>query len=366
MKKLIYISCVVFTISITFAQQASDYFPERPNAWWEYKITPLDSLNNAIDSLYYFRHDKLMDETIFEGKLAKILQTKSGPAETIYFQPYLDSLFFHFSGSDGYEYFKVGYVRILLSVLDSVLNIPNFSLEEFVKSFEKWYSVYRFSQSINDEYTILQLDTSLIIDTLSLPLRFEVLAERMPDDSVSTPIGDFNCQKFVRKIGVSLLIILPPPLPPIAIPILFLEDSIWIAEGYWIIQGVIPAMNVDLSFLGIEPFFMPGLITKLANTNIVTSVEEELSIPNEITLFQNYPNPFNPSTTIKFSLSTSSFAIVKIYNAIGEEVAVLLDKELATGNYEVEWNAVGLPSGIYFYRLATEGFVETRKMILIK
>ena len=115
--------------------------------------------------------------------------------------------------------------------------------------------------------------------------------------------------------------------------------------------------------LGMDPFYIPGLITKLEN---IVDVEEEIPFPEEIELSQNYPNPFNPSTTIKFSLPSSGYISLKIYNTLGEEVAVLLDKELATGIYEVEWNASGLPSGVYLYHLRTEGYIETKKMILIK
>jgi len=367
MKKFIYIYFLFLSFGIIYAQQASDYFPDYPYAWWEYKITVLDSLSNEIDSLSYYRHDKIIDETIFEGKLAKILQTKSGPAETIYFQPYLDSLFLHFSGTDAHEYFKLGYIKILLSVIDSVLNTPNFNFVGFFTSFEKWYSVYRFNQTLGDEYTILEFDTSVTIDNITLPLRLEVLGERLPDDSISTPFSNFMCKKFVRKIGVSVLLTLPPPLPPVVVPLFFLEDYIWIAEEHWIVQGLIPPINVDLSELNMNlpSFYIPGLITKL-NSAKVTSVEEEISIPDEIKLLQNYPNPFNPSTTIKFSLSSQGFATLKIYNTLGEEVAVLLDKELTTGVYEVNWNASGLPSGVYFYQLQAGNFVVTKKMLMIK
>jgi len=110
-------------------------------------------------------------------------------------------------------------------------------------------------------------------------------------------------------------------------------------------------------------------------------VEIEVIAPSEFTLEQNYPNPFNPSTTIKFSLPSSSYATLKIYDTLGEEVAVLLAKEFTAGTYEVEWNANGLPSGVYFYQLQTgdpsaslpagrqgsgQSFVDTKKMILLK
>ncbi len=99
---------------------------------------------------------------------------------------------------------------------------------------------------------------------------------------------------------------------------------------------------------------------------IVTSVEEINQTPRDYFLTQNYPNPFNPTTTIKFSFPSSGFVTLKIYNALGEQVAVLLDKELTTDTYEVEWNAAGLPSGVYFYQLKSERYVETKKMIFLK
>jgi len=110
-----------------------------------------------------------------------------------------------------------------------------------------------------------------------------------------------------------------------------------------------------------------GRIFKYYDPN-VSGIEEEkdFQFPDNYALMQNYPNPFNPGTTIKFSLPSSSYATLKIYNALGEEVALLLDKELTTGTYEVGWNATGLPSGVYFYQLKTEGFIETKKMLLLK
>jgi len=82
-------------------------------------------------------------------------------------------------------------------------------------------------------------------------------------------------------------------------------------------------------------------------TGLITDIQlddQQSSNPNKFTLNQNYPNPFNPATIIKFSLPSSGYATLKIYNALGEEVAVLLDKEYTAGIYEVEWNAAGLPS----------------------
>ena len=105
-------------------------------------------------------------------------------------------------------------------------------------------------------------------------------------------------------------------------------------------------------------YFFPG------NPNNIFA--DNNTIPERFILRQNYPNPFNPSTKIKFSLPSSGSTSLKIFNTLGEEVTILLDKELTTGTYEVEWNAEGLPSGVYFYQLKTGEFVETKKMILMK
>ena len=105
---------------------------------------------------------------------------------------------------------------------------------------------------------------------------------------------------------------------------------------------------------------------ELYTYNVISSVNNFAENPDRFILEQNYPNPFNPSTTIKFSLPSSGYTTLKIYNSLGQEVAVLINKELTTGTSEVEWNASSLPSGIYFYQLKTDGFVETKKMILMK
>jgi hypothetical protein len=87
-----------------------------------------------------------------------------------------------------------------------------------------------------------------------------------------------------------------------------------------------------------------------------------------------YPNPFNPTTTIEFDLPKSSFVTLKIYNIIGEEVATLVSERLSTGSYSYKWDASNLSSGVYLYRLqagdpsrgAGQGYVETRKMVLMR
>ncbi len=87
---------------------------------------------------------------------------------------------------------------------------------------------------------------------------------------------------------------------------------------------------------------------------------------NSYLLEQNYPNPFNPSTTIGFGIKEKSFVKVVILNNIGEEVAVVVNEEMESGFHQVEFNAVNLPSGVYFYQLRAGEFTSMKKMILLK
>jgi len=89
-------------------------------------------------------------------------------------------------------------------------------------------------------------------------------------------------------------------------------------------------------------------------------------IPNMFSLNQNYPNPFNPSTNIKFNIPKKSFVKLVIYNSLGKEVASLVNEELNAGSYQADWNASEYPSGVYFYRIELESFIQTKSMVLLK
>ncbi len=89
-------------------------------------------------------------------------------------------------------------------------------------------------------------------------------------------------------------------------------------------------------------------------------------VPDKIELLQNYPNPFNPSTTITFKSTMRANATLKIYDVLGREIRTLVDEKLSPGTYNITWNASGLTSGAYFYRLQIGSYVETKKLMLIK
>ena len=107
--------------------------------------------------------------------------------------------------------------------------------------------------------------------------------------------------------------------------------------------------------------------------NLITEVNDrQQSNPIKYSLLQNFPNPFNPSTTIEYSLPQKSFVCLKVYDILGQEVATLVDGFQNTGIHQVLFNGQGniqvvqLMSGVYFYTIKADGFIQTKKMVLIK
>ncbi|MBE2218651.1 MAG: exo-alpha-sialidase [Ignavibacteria bacterium] len=121
-----------------------------------------------------------------------------------------------------------------------------------------------------------------------------------------------------------------------------------VSQNVTITNSSLNNINFDLGnpLIGIDP--------------IVGTIAEEYS------LSQNYPNPFNPTTTMKFALPLSEIVRLSIYDILGREIETLVNEKLAAGSYSVNWDASGYPSGLYFYRLESDNFTETRKMVLIK
>ena len=104
-----------------------------------------------------------------------------------------------------------------------------------------------------------------------------------------------------------------------------------------------------------------------------TFVEDDKNLPINFALEQNYPNPFNPSTKIKFAIPTagnngnqSIQTTLKVYDILGNEVITLVNEEKSAGNYEVNFNASELSTGVYFYTIKAGNFSDTKKIILIK
>ncbi len=107
------------------------------------------------------------------------------------------------------------------------------------------------------------------------------------------------------------------------------------------------------------------LVINDSRVNMIT-IQKGQIVPAEYSLAQNYPNPFNPSTTIKFGLPEATRVKVSIYSMLGELITELLDTDMEAGYHRVEFNASGIASGVYLYRVETEKFNNVKKMLLIK
>lgn len=98
-----------------------------------------------------------------------------------------------------------------------------------------------------------------------------------------------------------------------------------------------------------------------------TGIEKVSSIiPADFLLYQNYPNPFNPETNIKFEIPESGLVIITLYDLLGNKIATLVNQHLSAGVFKVNWNATNLASGIYFYRIETKEFIDTKRMVFLK
>ncbi len=357
MKKIIYIIFLVISTEFAFGQTAADYFPMQTGYKWNYELTPLDSLNNRVDSLTFYGIDSFLVETTFNGRDAKILLTKTGALNTINYQPFIDSLFFSFSGSNGYEYFDPNLLSGLIGNLDSTLGVNFFS---FFNSLEGWYSYYRFANPVNQEYTIFSKDTIIAINSINFPVRFQLIGKRLSDETINTEIGSFTCKKFLleRRLSYTQLI-------PIIVKLFGVEETIWLAPSNWKVRSYIPATHINLSLINGPVFTISGLETNIKDQ--ITDVDDNYNQPLKFELYQNYPNPFNPSTIIKYSLMNSEFVSLKIFDILGSEVKILVNEIKPAGIHEVVFNAANnLASGIYFYELKISGQVNSRKMVLIR
>ena len=153
------------------------------------------------------------------------------------------------------------------------------------------------------------------------------------------------------------------------------DPNDWVAQGTMLKNGQ-GFGSVQFDGPVLEGTYGPDLVLHLNNgTNIFihTLIDFPTSIINnnerdifEFEVMQNYPNPFNPSTTIRYDLPKESFITIKVFDVLGNEIATLINEYKTAGKYETEFNAVSLPSGVYFYRIQADSFVETKRMLLLK
>jgi hypothetical protein len=221
-----------------------------------------------------------------------------------------------------------------------------------------YYRVYAYSGSLRSDYSNIAFTTA-IIDTNNIPMapsnlnitdttstsitiNWEdnsvnesgfIIARRLQDEVVFT---------YIDTVGTDILTYQEVGLTP---------DNLYYYK--------VCAYNN----FGLSDFTNTVSAYTQKSTNIINQTN---LISENFYLHDNYPNPFNPSTNISFGISKNAFVILKIYNSIGKELETLVSQRLLPGSYNVRWNAENYTGGVYFYRLESDNFTETKKMILIK
>jgi hypothetical protein len=109
-----------------------------------------------------------------------------------------------------------------------------------------------------------------------------------------------------------------------------------------------------------------GGVWKRPLNQVVSVLQNQSIVPNEYSLGQNYPNPFNPTTNIRYEIPNKSFVKLGITDMLGREIETLVNEKQSPGTYSIIWNASQYPSGVYFYKLTTDGFTDTKRMLLLK
>jgi hypothetical protein len=360
-----YLILLVFSIilyNVGFSQNASDYFPSDMGHKWFFKDIPLDSLNNEVDSEAVVEVDSFAAaNTTYKGRSADLILGKLGLPNTILLQPYTDSSFVSFEGSNAYSYFS-GFDFVIPGTTPNG-NVLGKKLSQLTtQGLVSWQLLYQFGATANSSYSIFTVDTTLTLN--SNPYQFRVIGtgERLGSENITTDGGNYNAEKFVINIDIDVNFLNQ------YIKILTIPDTSWIAQGDWIVKSVSPSVAFS-GLPGVPGFYVPGHKNETIQP-IVTAIKKQPNVITDFHLYQNYPNPFNPSTRIQYSVSSASKVKLVIYNVLGREVTTLVDKEQNPGTYKVDFNPSringGLPSGIYFYRLESQNKFAVKKLIYLK
>ena len=198
------------------------------------------------------------------------------------------------------------------------------------------------SMSIGNSWTswIGQPTTAIVTDTLA----------------VTVPAGTFSTYVVKNYLKSK---------PDSVIGIFYFSKNVgWVKM---MVRGGVSGLT-SYSILGGSGYFPLAIGNSWHFSPIATGVKDQAVQlqPTNFSLNQNYPNPFNPITTITFSIPSKSFITLKVFDFLGREVSTIISEELPSGNHTRQWNAMNFASGIYFYRLQTVKFNETKKLILLK
>ncbi|MBI3363596.1 MAG: T9SS type A sorting domain-containing protein [Ignavibacteriae bacterium] len=200
-----------------------------------------------------------------------------------------------------------------------------------------------------------------------------ILGDSVMNDSIPVVEGWNMIGSITSPIAVSAIASDPPGLVTsnffTFINGYVVKDSILPGVGYWVKVSqngklILSAASAGSAANAIRIVPTSELPPPAPNDATIRRLISD--IPDEFSLGQNYPNPFNPSTNFELRISKLEFVTLKVFDVLGREVATLINERRAPGIYNASWNAANMPSGIYLYKLKTESFTQTRKMILAR
>jgi hypothetical protein len=139
------------------------------------------------------------------------------------------------------------------------------------------------------------------------------------------------------------------------------STGVFVARGNNVLHSV--ADTIFVRFWTVERFPSKWTSGPVLIDDVSGGIEK---IPKQYSLYQNYPNPFNPTSVIRYDLPKSSFVTLRVYDVLGREVGTLVNERQEPGVHQVNWQASGFASGVYFYRLRAGSFVQTKKLILLR
>ncbi len=302
-----------------YAQEQSqlEYFPLQVGDFWQYKVELFRFSSTYFDTTLYGSISVVKDTVMKNGMTYAVVQNHNMA------QMYLPMIFNNYAGNDWDEYLRIdtsnacvlGYGDSIDVLYDSLSASPG---DQFYGT--PGPSGYRYV-----EFDCLQEDTSSI-----------------PGGALRS-VKDFSIWTLTVEAGG--------------------DYNLSYASGIGYLEGSYSAN--DMAELSWNDTLLYARINGVEYGKLV-GIDARRENPTDYRLSQNYPNPFNPSTTIEYALPASGVVTLKVYNVLGEIVAILADGFETAGNHFANLNARGLASGIYFYRLNAGSYVETRKMVLLK
>jgi hypothetical protein len=230
--------------------------------------------------------------------------------------------------------------------------LPGDTIDVIVKMANPSFAIEGISHRIVYDETLLEVDTIFCLDRGCNLEAFTALDSIPGIISIMAVSWVSNLIPMGSGPVINLVFVINNTAPPGEITIIEFQNEI-ITDNCWADSA---GSNL------IIPILENGNIT----INPQTCIGDNSKLPRKFELMQNYPNPFNSSTTIEYGLLEAEYLRIEIYDLLGRKVETMVNKKMQAGVHQVLWDASEQSSGVYFYRIETGDFTETRKMILVK